>query len=78
MAAATPPIRVDVATDELVSYAAHFMLRSKKASLMQLCASTSTHTATTSMSASGRSSTNSIAPMMLLLTSDRDQRRRAR
>ena len=30
MAAATAPIKVDVATDELVSHAAHFMSRSKK------------------------------------------------
>lgn len=30
MAAATTPIKVDVATDELVSHAAHFMSRSKK------------------------------------------------
>jgi predicted transcriptional regulator len=30
MAAATAPIKVDIATDELVSHAAHFMSRSKK------------------------------------------------
>lgn len=30
MATATAPIKVDVATDELVSHAAHFMSRSKK------------------------------------------------
>ena len=30
MAAATAPIKVDVATDELVSHAAHFLSRSKK------------------------------------------------
>ncbi|WP_329059478.1 hypothetical protein [Amycolatopsis sp. NBC_01480] len=30
MAAATSPIKVDVATDELVSHAAHFLSRSKK------------------------------------------------
>ncbi|WP_426563473.1 hypothetical protein ACPPVT_20270 [Angustibacter sp. McL0619] len=30
MAAATAPIKVDAATDELVSHAAHFMSRSKK------------------------------------------------
>lgn len=30
MAAATAPIKVDVATDELVTHAAHFMGRSKK------------------------------------------------
>jgi predicted transcriptional regulator len=30
MAAATAPIKVDVATDELISHAAHFMARSKK------------------------------------------------
>ncbi len=30
MTAATAPIKVDVATDELVSHAAHFMSRSKK------------------------------------------------
>jgi len=30
MATATAPIKVDAATDELVSHAAHFMSRSKK------------------------------------------------
>ena len=30
MATATAPIKVDTATDELVSHAAHFMSRSKK------------------------------------------------
>jgi len=30
MATATTPIKVDAATDELVSHAAHFMSRSKK------------------------------------------------
>ena len=30
MAAGTAPIKVDLATDELVSHAAHFMSRSKK------------------------------------------------
>lgn len=30
MASATAPIKVDAATDELVSHAAHFMSRSKK------------------------------------------------
>lgn len=30
LAAATAPIKVDAATDELVSHAAHFMSRSKK------------------------------------------------
>lgn len=30
MAAATAPIKVDAATDELVSHAAHFLARSKK------------------------------------------------
>lgn len=30
MAAATTPIKVDVATDDLVSHAAHFLSRSKK------------------------------------------------
>ncbi|MDQ3095867.1 MAG: hypothetical protein M3Q82_07920 [Actinomycetota bacterium] len=30
MTATTAPIKVDVATDELVSHAAHFMSRSKK------------------------------------------------
>ncbi|MFE5507233.1 MULTISPECIES: hypothetical protein [Amycolatopsis] len=30
MAAATAPIKVDAATDELVSHAAHFLSRSKK------------------------------------------------
>lgn len=30
MVAATAPIKVDAATDELVSHAAHFMSRSKK------------------------------------------------
>lgn len=30
MATATSPIKVDAATDELVSHAAHFMSRSKK------------------------------------------------
>jgi hypothetical protein len=30
MAAATAPIKVDIATDELISHAAHFMSRSKK------------------------------------------------
>lgn len=30
MAAATSPIKVDTATDELISHAAHFMSRSKK------------------------------------------------
>ena len=30
MAAATTPIKVDAATDELVSHAAHFLSRSKK------------------------------------------------
>ena len=30
MATATAPIKVDAATDELVSHAAHFMARSKK------------------------------------------------
>lgn len=30
MATATAPIKVDIATDELVSHAAHFMSRSKK------------------------------------------------
>lgn len=30
MTVATAPIKVDVATDELVSHAAHFMSRSKK------------------------------------------------
>jgi len=30
MTAATAPIKVDIATDELVSQAAHFMSRSKK------------------------------------------------
>lgn len=30
MAAVTAPIKVDTATDELVSHAAHFMSRSKK------------------------------------------------
>lgn len=30
MAAATAPIKVDIATDELVSHAAHFLSRSKK------------------------------------------------
>lgn len=30
MAAATAPIKVDIATDELVSQAAHFLSRSKK------------------------------------------------
>ena len=29
-AAATAPIKVDIATDELVSHAAHFMSRTKK------------------------------------------------
>lgn len=30
MATATAPIKVDAATDELVSHAAHFLSRSKK------------------------------------------------
>jgi hypothetical protein len=66
MAAATAPIKVDIATDELVSHAAHFMSRSKKTSSMLPYASTSMLTATRSTPGSRPRLASSMAPMRLL------------
>ena len=78
MATATAPIKVDAATDELVSHAAHFMSRSKK-DIVDAAVREYIDAHRGEINAGIKAAlASSTAPMPLLVADDRPQRRRTR